>query len=127
MVNVPSTASLPETEPLFDAGVIHLKNKAIDLGSYDRVRYVAMLRTLGIVGSVEVPTSASRARAVCELFEKDQKRFDELALPQAAKYISGADAVAEVVEVARKHWYSASRKSALGKGGEQKPASKKLN
>lgn len=127
VVNVPSTASLPETEPLFDAGVIHLKNKIIDLGSFDRVRYVAMLRTLGIVGNVEVPTSASKARAICELFEKDQKRFDELALPQATKYISGADAVAEVVEVARKHWYSASRKSALAKGAEDKKLAKKLN
>jgi hypothetical protein len=127
VVNVPSTASLPDTEPLFDAGVIHLKNKVVDLGSYERVRYVAMLRTLGIVGSVEVPTSASRARAICELFEKDQKRFDELALPQAARYISGVDAVAEVVEVARKHWYSASRKSALAKDAGQKQAAKQVN
>ncbi|WP_425908671.1 hypothetical protein [Nitrobacter sp. TKz-YC02] len=74
-----------------------------------------------------MPTSATRARAIYELFEKDQKRFDELALPQAAKYISGADAVAEVIEVARKHWYSASRKSALAKGADQKASSKKFN
>ena len=127
VVNVPSTANLPETEPLFDAGVIHLRNKIIDLGSYDRVRYVAMLRTLGIVGSIEVPTSVSRAHAVCELFEKEQARFDELAIPQAAKYISGAEAIAEVVEVARKHWYAASRKSALAKPESEKRSSKKLN
>lgn len=127
VVNVPSSANLPDTEPLFDAGVIHLKNKVVDLGAYDRVRYVAMLRVLGIVGSVEVPTSAAKARAICELFEKDQKRFGELALPQAAKYVSGADAAAEVVEAARKHWYAASRKSALTKKVKEKGSSRKHN
>lgn len=124
VVNIPSTVDLPETEPLFDAGLVHLKNKVIDLGSYDRVRYVGMLRTIGIVGSIEVPTSGTKARAICDLFEKDQKRFDELASAQAAKYVSGPDAVLEVVEVARKHWYSASRKSALTKATSEKQSSK---
>ncbi|MET4216945.1 hypothetical protein ABIB00_002142 [Bradyrhizobium sp. LB14.3] len=127
VVNVPSSVGLPDTEPLFDGGVIHLKNKVVDLGAYDRVRYVEMLRVLGIVGSIEVPTSTARARAICDLFEKDQKRFSELALAQAAKYISGGDAVSEVVEVARKHWYSASRKSALTKKVKEKSLSKKHN
>ncbi len=127
LVHVPSTASLPDTEPLFDAGMIHLKNKVVDLGSFDRVRYVAMLRVIGLVGNIEVPTSSSKAKAVCELFEKDQARFVELAAPQAGKYISGADAIAEVVEVARKHWYSACRKNALAKQVSEKRTSKKLS
>jgi hypothetical protein len=124
VVNIPSTVDLHQTEPLFDAGLIHFKNKTIDLGSYDRVRYVAMLRTIGVVGSIEVPTSSPKTRAICDLFEKDQKRFDELASAQAAKYVSGSDAVLEVVEVARKHWYSASRKSAHTKTTKEKRTSK---
>jgi len=128
VVNVPSTAKLPDTEPLFDAGVIHLRGKAVDLGSYDRVRYVAMLRTLGIVGTVEVPVSALRARSICDLFEQEQERFDSFALPQAVKYISGKEAAAEVVEVARQHWFSACRKSALSKVGEgERKGAKKFN
>jgi hypothetical protein len=111
----------------FAVGLTRLGLSTVDLGSYDRVRYVGMLRTLGIVGSVEVPTSSSRAKAICELFEKDQRKFDQLAMPQAAKYISGADAVVEVVEIARKYWYAASRKSALAKDPNEKRSGKKLN
>jgi hypothetical protein len=104
MVHVPSGATFPTSSPLFDGGIVRTKSKSIDLGSYERVRYVAMLRTLGIVGNVDVPISASKARAIADLFENEQSRFRELAQENASKYVSGKAAASEVVEIARKHY-----------------------
>ncbi len=126
MLNVPSNAVIPPSKPLFDYGVVRTKTKAIDLGSYERVRYVEMLRVLGIAGNIEVPVSAGKAGAIADLFDKEQVRFNELAMEHSAKYISGVDAVREVTDIARKNWYSACRKSALSK--PEKPSKKsKLN
>lgn len=115
LVNVPPSAAVPTSQPLFEAGVLHTKSKAIDLKSYERVRYVAMLRVLGLVGSVEVPVSAVKAGAIADLFEEEQLKFTKLATENATKYLSGAEAVKEGVEIARKHWHAACRKSALAK------------
>jgi hypothetical protein len=124
MVNVPSAAVLPTSSPLFDRGVVRTKNKSIDLGTYERVRYVAMLRTLGIVGNVDVPVSASKAGAIADLFENEQVRFRNLAQENASKYVSGAEAATDVIEIARKHWHSACRKSGLAKPTAQQKTSK---
>lgn len=115
LVNVPSSATIPTSQPLFEAGVLRTKNKTIDLGSYERVRYVAMLRTLGLVGNVDVPVSAAKCGAIADLFDKEQIKFTELATENASKYLSGTEAIKEGVEIARKHWYTSSRKSALAK------------
>lgn len=126
IVNVPSSAAIPPTKPLFDVGVIRSKTKLVDLGSFERVRYVGMLRTLGIVGNVEVPLSSARAAAVVDLFEREQTRFQTIAEEAASKYISSRDAIRSVVEKARLHWYKDCRKSALEKP-EKKPTKKNLN
>ena len=113
ILNVPTGVAIPESEPLFDAGILRTKTKTIDLGSYSRVRYAAMLRTLGLMGNVELPVSIAKAGAIADLFEKDQARFHELALESSAKYVSGADTIRESAEIARKHWYATCRKNAL--------------
>lgn len=115
LVNVPSSAAIPTSRPLFEAGVLRTKSKAIDLGSFERVQYVAMLRALGLVGNIDIPVSSAKAGAIADLFEKEQSRFTELAAENASKYLSGADALREGVEIARKHWHAACRKSALAK------------
>lgn len=115
VVNVPASAMIPETKPLFDVGVIRAKTKAVNLGSFERVRYVAMLRTLGVVGSIEVPLSATRAEAIAGLFEDEQVKFSSIAEEAASKYVSGRDLVRAVVEKARAHWHSDCRKNALQK------------
>lgn len=126
MLNVPANAVIPTSKPLFDDGIVRTKTKAIDLGSYERVRYVEMLRLLGITGSIDVPVSAAKAGAIADLFEKEQVRFNELAMEHSAKYISGVEAVREVTDIARKNWYSACRKSALSKP-EKTSKKSKLN
>lgn len=124
VVNVPAAAVIPASQQLFDEGVIRTKSKAIDLGSYERVRYAAMLRVLGLVGNVELPTSAPKAGAIADLFDKHQKLFQTMASENASKYISGAEAVSEVVEIARKHWYAACRKNALARPATTEAKSK---
>lgn len=124
VVNVPGTAAMPKTKPLFDVGVVRTKTKIIDLGSFERVRYVAMLREIGIVGNVEVPISAARAAAVADLFEAEQVRFAELCAVHAAKYVSGKEAIRDVMERARHHWFGACRKNALQRSTLPKPAGK---
>lgn len=113
VVNVPASAAIPATKPLFDVGIVSTKTKTIDLGSFERVRYVAMLRTLGLVGNIEVPLSATKASAIVDLFEREQIGFLSIAEASAMKYVSGRDAIRSVVEKARAHWHSDCRKSAL--------------
>lgn len=115
VINVPAAAVIPASLQLFEAGVVRTKSKTIDLGSYERVRYVAMLRALGLVGNIELPVSSPKAGAIADLFDKHQQLFQSMASESASKYISGPEAISEVVEIARKHWYAACRKSALAK------------
>lgn len=119
VVNVSAAAPVPPTKPLFDVGIICSKTKVVDLGSFDRVRYVAMLRELGIVGNIEVPLSETRAAAVVDLFERERASFATISEEAAAKYVSSREAMKVVVEKVRQHWYKDCRKSAL-----QKPAPK---
>ncbi|RUY97225.1 hypothetical protein EN974_17980 [Mesorhizobium sp. M7A.F.Ca.CA.001.12.2.1] len=126
LVNIPAGASIQVSRPLFEEGTIRTKTKAADLKSYERVLYVSMLRQLGLVGNIEVPTSATKAAAIVELFEKDQLRFNDLASENAAKYVSGKEAISEVIEIARRHWFQACRKNALAGQKTVKP-SRKLN
>ncbi len=93
LVNIPLSATLPATRPLFEEGVIHTKSKTVDLGSHDRVRYVQMLREIGVVGSIEIPTSATKAGAIVDLFEKAAVDFREQATEHALKYVSGRESV----------------------------------
>jgi len=115
LVNVPSNAVLPASKPLFDEGVIRTKSKAVDLGAFERVRYVAMLRDVGLVGNVDVPISPIKCGAIADLFERERAKFDAVAAENAAKYVSGQDALREVVEIARNHWFVACRKNSLRK------------
>lgn len=124
LVNVPATASLPATKPLFDVGVIRTKTKVIDLGSFERVRYAAMLRTIGVVGNIEVPLSPIRAAAVVDIFEREQASFASVAEEAANRYVSSKEALKIVVEKARQLWLKECRKSALQK--PERAASKKL-
>ncbi len=98
LVNIPLSATLPATRPLFEEGVIHTKSKTVDLGSHDRVRYVQMLREIGVVGSIEIPTSATKAGAIVDLFEKAAVDFREQATEHALKYVSGRESVQQVVD-----------------------------
>jgi hypothetical protein len=126
LVNIPAAAAIPTTKPLFDVGVIRTKTRAIDLGSYERVRYVAMLRVLGVVGNVEVPLSATRAAAVVDLFEREQANFSNIAEEAAARYVSSKEAMKIVTDKARLHWHKECRNSALQKP-EQTATKKKMN
>ena len=113
MVNVPQSAVLSASRPLFEEGVIRTKSRAVDLKSHDRVRYVQMLRDIGVTGNVEVPMSPEKCRAIVELFDAARSSFKVQAAENATKYVSGKQAVSEVVTVATKHWFDACRKSAL--------------
>ncbi|MCW2275437.1 hypothetical protein GJ654_13520 [Rhodoblastus acidophilus] len=115
LVNIPSNAVLPSSKPLFDEGIIRTKSKAVDLGAFERVRYVAMLRDVGLVGNVDVPTSPVKCGAIADLFEQERAKFDAVAAENAAKYVSAPDALREVVGIARNHWFAACRKNSLQK------------
>ena len=113
VVNVPASAIIPMTKQLFDVGMVRTKTKTVNLGHFERVRYVAMLRMVGVVGNIEVPLSATRAAAIADLFEAEQAKFSSISEEAASKYVSGRDAIKAVVEKARAHWHSDCRKSAL--------------
>ena len=120
VVNVPASAVIPATKPLFDVGMVRTKVRSVNLGHFERVRYVAMLRTVGVVGNIEVPLSATKAAAIADHFEDEQAKFSSVAEEAASRYVSGRDAIRAVVEKARAHWHSDCRKSALQKSPKPK-------
>lgn len=125
LINVPATAYIPATRPLFEEGVIRTKTKAVDLKDYARLRYVLMLREIGVVGNIEVPVSGVKAGAIVDLFEKELRSFKEAAAASAAKYVSGKEAATEIAGIAVRYWFQACRKNALAP--KKQPSNRKLN
>lgn len=124
VVHLPVGAAISLNQPLFDAGTIRTKTKVLNLGSFQRVRYAGMLQTIGLVGSIEVPVSETKAGAISDLFEKDQRRFMKLAIENSSKYISGASSIGEAADIAQKFWFAACRKSATSKAAAASKASR---
>lgn len=128
VVNIPANAQLSASRPLFDEGVVMVRGKRVDLGSFERVRYVNMLRTIGVVGNVSIPISPVRAGAIVDMFEKEAHRLEELAKQSASKYVAAGESLSEIVQIAIQHWYAVCRKADLLKPvSDGKAKSKMIN
>jgi hypothetical protein len=113
-VAVPRGVTIPLSEPLFDAGMVHVDGgRGIDLGAFERVRYVGVLRAVGFESPLEVLRDARKAGAIADRFERDRRAFLAEARRRVAGYISDADAVAEAVTIAERHWLQASRAAGM--------------
>lgn len=125
IVGIPSSATIPTEKPLFDSGVIQTKTRAIDLGSFERVRYIGMLKVIGLSRVFEVPLSEDRCKAIVDLFELKQVEFRAASFENAMKYTSSKESAKEICAIAEKYWLLTCRKSVLKKESGSKSSAKK--
>src|SRR5205823_5125567 len=100
-VSVPRTLTVTTQRPLFDAGVIRIADgKSVDLGSWERVRYAAMLLAIGFSSPLTIVRDAVRAGAILDAFDADVARFRIRAKEVAASYVSerAGDGVVQAAE-----------------------------
>jgi hypothetical protein len=109
------------TEPLFDPGFVPGPEGPIDLGSWDRVRFAAMLAEIGFHAPFLIPVDRRRATTIADGFDTDKQAFVELAT-RTAREIAPAASVDDVVAGAQALWFRACRASGMGTSDVQSGA-----
>ena len=109
------------TEPLFDPGIVPGPEGPIDLGSWDRVRFAAMLAEIGFHPPFLIPVNRRKAATLADGFDTDRQAFLELAT-RTAREIAPAASVDDVVAGAQALWFRACRASGMGTSDAQSGA-----
>jgi len=113
-ISMPRGLQIPTSEPLFDAGVLHGQGaRSIDLGSFGRVRYVAMLRAIGFESPLSVLHDETKARAVADRFEGERIALLTEARRRAAAYVSATDVITAAADIAERYWLRACRTAGM--------------
>lgn len=103
-VAVADSFTAPEQHGLFDSGFITAPNgRQVDLGDYDRVRYVAMLLEIGFRSPLRVPTDPQTCERVRRTFDTAAARFERDAVRLASKSLPDEQAK-DAVQIARRLW-----------------------
>lgn len=103
----------PDTEPMFDAGHVKAPNgTTVDLGDYQRARYVGMLLKLGFASPLLVPVDPSVCQAVCDAYETACVDLDRRALKSAKDAIGTAQA-REAADIALRQWRQAAHDAGM--------------
>ncbi len=126
-VDVAGSFSLPDQEPLVDPGrVPTVVGKETDLGSFARVRYVAMLLKIGFAPPLSIPKDHGAAARVVDTFDRALDAFRSAALEKARAYVGGGRAE-DVVQGAERLWlgdcraYGMRPPSSPAPGGREEP------
>jgi hypothetical protein len=103
-VDVAGSFSLSDQEPLVDPGrVPRVGGKEIDLGSFARARYAAMLLRVGFAPPLFIPKDHGTAARVVGMFDRVLDAFRSAALEKAKAYVGGRRAE-DVVQAAERLW-----------------------
>ena len=109
-VDVGRRLKIPTQEPLFEAGVVFaVDGGRVDLGSYDRARYLGMLLAIGFEPPFEVPVDSTKARAIVDAFEKDLAALQREVRARAEAYLGEPRAVDAVVNAVQQLWFRKGR------------------
>ena len=112
--SVPARVDMPSQEPLFDGGKFYdSKGVVHDLGDYERLRYAAMLSTLGFTPPFMVPEDPKEARLTVEAFFVERQKVRSAAEKRAAAYVSGAATIEFVIEAVEKQWFRRCRREGM--------------
>lgn len=107
---LPPGALIPETRPLFDEGLVAgLGRRRVDLKSYDRVRYLQMLRKIGANVFLPIPHDSIRAGLIATAFDQELESLRARARDRCKIYLSSPEAVSKAVRQTEKMWLSACR------------------
>lgn len=104
---LPTGIEMPFQEPLFDGGKVTIApGKIVDLGSYDRVRYAAMLSTIGFESPLEIPEDSRRCGGIVDRFIAENRRLRAEAAHRAKGYVGAHTGSFEaVVDAVEKAWF----------------------
>jgi hypothetical protein len=82
----------PADEPLLEAGTVRgTRGRTVDLGSWDRVRYVRALLTIGFRPPLAVPLSSARAARITNSWEHAESEIDRIVTARARLRKWGVD------------------------------------
>lgn len=104
-VAAPRRMEMPAQDSFFEAGVVHGRNgKPVDFGSYDQVRYGAMLSEIGFEPPFQIPADPVRAGAIVDCYRSELEAFRTEARERAGAYVGRGTSILAVVEQAQRAW-----------------------
>lgn len=113
-VNVPRGFSVSDNLPLLEPGLIVGRDgRRVDVGTFERVRYAAMLAELGFESQLLIPTDSAKAIAivdhVCLLGEQLRAEARRLILA----HVSDSVTVEAVTQAVEGHWHRRCRDAGM--------------
>lgn len=113
-VELTGRVAVPSDQPLIDAGMVTTREGVtIDLRSWERVRYLGMLVSIGFRSPFAVPLESARAESIVEGYEQQLDALLERARERARSFVSG-ETIDEVVDGVRRHWHRKCRSAGQG-------------
>ncbi len=112
-VYLPRRIRPPAQKPLLQPGFLPIGDgKGVDLGSYERVRYAAMLTSLGFEPPYDIPRDSDKAGAIVDAFALDMARLRSEVQDKARAVSNDDRTVDSIVQAVQRLWFRKSR--ALG-------------
>src|SRR6266508_879825 len=123
-IEMPRTVDVPQDKPLFDETKVSLPNGTmLELDSWDRVRYLSLLKEIGFHSPFTLPKDATRAGAIVDQFAEARQRqrgvAEEMAISRVTK-----DKRQKVVDLVVERWLKACREAGMippKRSGEAEP------
>ena len=115
LVEVAKNLAFESKQPGLLPGLVALSDgNQEDLGSFDRVRYAAMLLAIGFEPPLRIVTVHKKAGAVVAAFEKLQTGLHAEALKRSQTYVKDEDSRRAVVAIVERRWLRACREAGMG-------------
>lgn len=112
-VYLPRRIRPPAQKPLLQPGFLPVGDgKGVDLGSYDRVRYAALLASLGFEPPYDIPRDSDKAGAIVDAFTLDMTKLRSEVGDRARAFTTDGRTVDSIVHAVQRLWFRKSR--ALG-------------
>lgn len=113
-VVMPRKSGAKVAQPSLMPGLVfHPDGTETSLGSYDRVRYVEMLQTIGFEPPFRVPTDSVRAGAIADAFRATSQEVAKSAMEKANQYLNAEDALLQVGRLVERFWLRSCRAAGM--------------
>lgn len=114
LVEVAKNLAFESKQPGLLPGLVALSDgEQEDLGSFDRVRYAAMLLAIGFEPPLRIVADHSKAGAIVAAFEKLQTGLHAEALKRSQAYVKDEDSRRAVAAIVERRWLRACREAGM--------------
>lgn len=109
-VELPRRIRPPAQKPLLQPGFLPVGDgKGVDLGSYDRVRYAALLVSLGFEPPYDIPRDPDKAGEIVDAFTVDMTKLRSEVRDRARAFSTDERTVDSIVHAVQRLWLRKSR------------------